>query len=68
MMAMDALRQDAIEMARRTTPEERARQTLEMMRAGFRLKRAALRARHPAESEAEIDARFQRWLEADDRA
>lgn len=64
---MDALRRDAIDLARGATPEERARQTLDMMRTGFRLKRAALRARHPTESDAEIDTRFQRWLEADDR-
>lgn len=65
---MDALRKDTIETARRTSPSERARQTLETMRTGFRLKRSALRLRYPNESEAEIDARFQRWLEADDRA
>jgi hypothetical protein len=62
---MDVLRRDDIEIARRTPPEERARQTLEMMRAGYRLKRSALRAQHPTESEEEIEARFRLWLEGD---
>ncbi len=35
-------RRDAIDVARRTSPEERARQTLELMQTGYRLKRAAL--------------------------
>jgi len=65
---VDPLRIDDIESARRTTPEQRATQTLEMMRTGFRLKLAALRERHPGESEAQIEARFQRWLDGDDRA
>ena len=64
---VDALRRDDIEQARRTTPEERAGQALQMMRAGFRLKQAALRARYPRESDEEIDARFRQWLAADDR-
>jgi len=38
-----------------------------MMRAGFALKRSGLRARFPRESEAEIELRFRRWLEGDDR-
>jgi hypothetical protein len=65
---MDPLRRDDIESARRTSPEERARQTLEMMRTGFRLKRSALRARYPEESEDQIEQRFRAWLEGDDRA
>jgi hypothetical protein len=63
---MDPLRRDDIEQARRATPEEKARQALEMMRAAVRLKRAGLRARHPDESEAEIDRRLREWLLADD--
>jgi hypothetical protein len=62
---MDPLRRDDIELARRTSPEERGRQALEMMRAGFRLKRAALRTRHPDETEEQIEARFRAWLESD---
>ena len=63
---VDPLRRDEIEQARRATPEEKARQALEMMRAAVRLKRAGLRARHPDESEAEIDRRVREWLVADD--
>ena len=64
----DPLRRDDLERARSTTPEERARQTLDLMQAGYRLKRAALHARHPDEAEEQIEARFRRWLEGDARA
>ena len=63
---MDSLRQDDIERARATPLEERARQTLEAMRTGFRLKRAALRTRFPLAAPEEIERLFQRWLERDD--
>ncbi|HEY4120318.1 MAG TPA: hypothetical protein VGM56_20775 [Byssovorax sp.] len=59
---MDALRHDDVERARRTSPEARAAQALEAMRAGIRLKRAALRRKFPAETDDEIDARLRRWL------
>ena len=59
---VDPLRRDDLERARETPPSERARQTLELMRLGFRLQRAALRNRYPLESDAEIEARFLRWL------
>jgi Rv0078B-related antitoxin len=65
---VDSLRRDAIDVARRTSPEERARQTLDLMQTGYRLKRAALRTRHPDETEEQIDTRFRAWLEGDDRA
>ena len=60
---MDALRRDDIERARATPPEEKARQALEAMRTGIRLKRAALRARDPEASSEEIERRLQLWLE-----
>jgi hypothetical protein len=63
---MDRLRRDDIERARATPPEERARQALEAMRTGIRLKRAALIARYPDALAEEIDARLQRWLERDE--
>ena len=63
---VDPIRRDDIEPARRATPEEKARQALEMMRAAVRLKRAGLRSRHPEASEAEIDRRLREWLLADD--
>jgi hypothetical protein len=66
MFKVDPLRRDDIEHARRATPEEKARQALEMMRAAVRLKRTGLRARHPEDSEAEIDRRVREWLLAND--
>jgi hypothetical protein len=64
--SVDLLERDDIEQARRTPPSERARQALELMRAGFRLKRAALRARHAGDPENDIQTRFRRWLDGDD--
>jgi hypothetical protein len=48
-LAMDPLERDDIERARRTAPGERALQTIDLMRTGFRfrLKRTALRVRYP---------------------
>jgi len=62
---MDPLRHDDLERARRTPPEERAMQALELMRTGIRLKRIALRERFPEASEAEIEQRLRRWLARD---
>lgn len=63
---MDRLRRDDIERARRLSPEEKASQALEMMRAAVRLKRAGLRARHPRAADDEIERRVREWLLADD--
>ena len=63
---MDRLRRDDIERARRTPPEERARQALAAMRDGIHLKHIALRAQMPGATEAEIDAALRRWLLRDD--
>jgi hypothetical protein len=63
---MDALRRDDLERAKATSPAERARQALEAMRTGIRLKRAGLRARFPDASSEEIEERLQRWLERRD--
>jgi hypothetical protein len=65
---LDLLGADDLETALRTSPEQRAAQTLGMMRTGFRLKQAALRVRYPGESEEQLERRFRRWLEGDDRA
>jgi hypothetical protein len=59
---MDPLRRDDIERARRTPPAVRAAQALEAMRVGIRLRRAALRARHPEASEAELEKLLRSWL------
>jgi hypothetical protein len=64
--AVDPLRRDDIERARATPPEERARQTLEAMRTGIRLKRASLVARYPSKAPEEIDDLLQQWLDRDD--
>jgi hypothetical protein len=63
---VDALERDDLEVARRMTPEERGRELFALIRTGFRLKEAALRTQHPTESDDEIRARFQRWLDRDD--
>lgn len=63
---MDALREDDLERARATSVEERAAQALGAMRSGIRLKRAALRARYPRASDAEVEELLRRWLERDE--
>lgn len=63
---MDRLERDDLERARRTSPEERAVQLIQVIRAGFALKRSALRARLPGASQEELDQRFARWLERHD--
>jgi hypothetical protein len=63
---VDPLRESDIELARATEPAEKLRQALELMELGFRLKRAALRERHPNASDAEIQALFRQWLVADE--
>jgi hypothetical protein len=62
MFAVDALRRNDVERARRTPPAVRARQALEAMRTGVALRRQALRAAHPTASENEIEALLRRWL------
>jgi Rv0078B-related antitoxin len=59
---MERLRAAEIAQARRTPPAEKFRQALDMMAWGINIQRANLRRRHPGESDAEIDARLQRWL------
>jgi hypothetical protein len=59
---VDPLRRDDLERARATSPEERARQALEAMRTGIRLKRAGLRVRFPEASPEEIEDHLARWL------
>jgi hypothetical protein len=61
---VDSLRKDDVDEMRATPPEEKARQAFDLMRTGIRLKRAALRERHPEASDAEIEAMLQAWLEA----
>ena len=63
---MDPLERDDVEVMRATPPEEKARQAFDLMRAGIRLKRSALRARHPDASDEQIEALLQGWLEEGD--
>jgi hypothetical protein len=62
---MDALNADDLETSRRTLPEEKLAQVLDMADAGIRLKRAALRHSSPHSTEQEVDAALERWLMAD---
>lgn len=59
---VDALARDDLETARALTPEQKLRQALELMAAGFRLQRAALRQRHPDATPQEIEHLFEQWL------
>lgn len=63
---MDAFRTHDIETARSETPATKLLQALELMDAGFRLKRTALRTRYPLLSEEEIQRLFQEWLFSDE--
>jgi hypothetical protein len=63
---VDPIRADDVEDMRRMGAEEKAKLALDLMRTGIRLKRAALRERHPGATEDEIEALLQAWLDADD--
>jgi hypothetical protein len=63
---VDILRRDDIERARKTPPEVKALQALEMMRLGIRLKRDALKRQFPSEEAEAIEARLRRWLASDE--
>ena len=62
---MDALEADDLESARQLSPAQKLAQALEMMSAGIRLKRSALRQRHPDAQELEIDRLLTAWLTDD---
>ena len=62
---MDRLLADDIERSQKADPAEKLAQALDLMAAGVRLKRAALRAAQPGASESEINAQLERWLTAD---
>ena len=62
---MNALIADDLETSRRTLPEEKLAQVLDMADAGIRLKRAALRHASPNSPEQDVDAALERWLMAD---
>ena len=62
---MNALTADDLETSRRTLPEEKLAQVLDMADAGIRLKRAALRHASPNSTEQDVDAALEGWLMAD---
>jgi Rv0078B-related antitoxin len=63
---VDPLCADDLERARTTPPAEKLLQALDMMRTGFALKRASLRARHPHASDEELATMFAKWLAHDE--
>lgn len=63
---MDALEASDIEIARRTPPERKLAQALELMGVGLRLQRERLRREQPSADEAEIEKLYLAWLLADD--
>jgi Rv0078B-related antitoxin len=65
--ALDPLRQDDLERARRASPEERARQALDLANFGIMQQRAAIRARFPGATDDEIERRLRLWLARDER-
>ena len=62
LVLVDPLRRDDLDRAVRTSPEEKARQALEMMAFGIELQRRKLRQADPAATEDEIDKRLRAWL------
>jgi hypothetical protein len=63
---VDRLREDDLERARTTPPAVKLQQALEAMATGIRLKRVALRRRHPNASDDELESMLRAWLERDD--
>jgi Rv0078B-related antitoxin len=61
----DLLLEHDLLLARSTPPREKLAQALELMEAGIRLKRAALRIAQPGATVEELEEAFERWLLAD---
>lgn len=64
---MKLLREQEVDELRATPPGEKLRQALDLMQTGIDLKVAALRARHPRASEADIDTLLDEWLRGEDK-
>lgn len=62
---MEALRQDDLERARHTPPEEKAKQAFALMRFGIKLQRSKLRQEFPDETDQQIRQRLLRWMARD---
>jgi hypothetical protein len=65
MGTVNALDAHDRELARKLEPAEKLAEALETMKAGIRLKRAALRAKFPDVDEQEIDRQLTEWLTQD---
>jgi hypothetical protein len=63
---VDLLQKSDIELARAESPAAKLRQALQLMEAGFRLKRTALREQHPNATSDELRLMFEEWLSAND--
>jgi hypothetical protein len=61
-----ALEQNDVDRSRATPPEVKLALALEMMAAGFRLRRAKLEREHPDASPDEIERMLTDWLRRDD--
>jgi hypothetical protein len=66
VQGMEALRQDDVERARRTPPEQKATQAFALMRFGIKLQRSKLRQAFPDESDEQIRQRLFRWMARDE--
>jgi hypothetical protein len=58
VQGMEALRQDDLERARQTPPEEKAKQAFALMRFGIKLQRSKLQREFPDEPEEQIRQRL----------
>lgn len=63
---MEVLRQDDLERARRTPPEEKAKQAFALMRFGIKLQRSKLRQEFPGEPDEQLRQRLRRWMARDE--
>jgi hypothetical protein len=63
---VDPLLENDVQLSQATPPGEKLAQALDLMAAGIRLKRAALRNAEPQASEAEIERAVELWLTEDD--
>jgi len=59
---VDPFLAEEIERYRRQPPGERLRESLEVMRDGFALKRGNLRRLHPEASDEEIERMLLEWM------
>ncbi len=63
---MNPFKEQDIQRKAQQSPQERMREVIAAVDEGMRLKWMALKHRYPGASDAEIDAKFQEWLLADD--